>query len=346
MMSKFYIHSVSILKLLCSIRDQNAIYARPSRKNKRIKVTANGNNRNPVQMQACPAYPVDSNGKESNYSIPRKSSGSIDSVDLHLYHSEAKDTIKPLPSTPRAPYTPPLPPAHPPNGFYPTLSKQARSMDNLSSYAQDPPITTERNDSLYQAPRYPSLSVDDLLNGIPTQRFHRTFSPLHAATRSPGAIPRIPKDTYDDPRTPTKRVIAVSNSTYDAPRSYVQPGSKPLPINDAGSSPLSMPRTPMDAYDDPRKPSTTVTVGNAMYDTPRHTCDHQQSGSPTKHNDVFESPTRTPEDAYDDPRKPSITVGNSTYDSPRNPYKYTQIDTPQKPALADDEDDPDYSYVE
>ena len=324
---------------MCSIRE--AIYAQPSRKNKRIIVTANGNS-NPAKM------PMDNDGgKENNYAVPRKRSGSIDSVDLHLHHSEseAKDVVKPLPSIPRAPYTPPLPPAYAPNGFYTSPTKQAKSMDNLSSYTHDQ-VTTEGNESLYQAPRYPSLSVDDLINGIPSQRFHRTFSPLHAATRSPGAIPKTPKDTYDDPRTP-KRVIAIGNSTYDAPRSYTPPVSRPLPVNDVGSSPKSLPRTPMDAYDDPRKPSAIVSVGNAMYDTPRHAYDHQLPATPPKHNDVFDSPTRTPKDAYDDPRKPLVvSVGDSTYDSPRKPYDYTQIDTPQKPTLVDDKDDPDYSYVE
>ena len=302
-----------------------------------------------MQMQSCPAYTVDNGngGKDSNYAVPRKRSGSIDSVDLHLhrYNSEAKDVVKPLPSNPRPPYTPPLPPAYAPNGFYTGSTKQAKSMDNLSSYTHGQ-VTAEQNESLYQAPRYPSLSVDDLINGIPSQRFHRTFSPLHAATRSPGAIPRTPKDTYDDPRTP-KRVIAISNNTYDAPRSNTQPGNKPLPVNDIGSSPKSVPRTPMDAYDDPRKLSAIVSVGNAMYDTPRHMYDHQQPGTPPKQDDVFNSPTRTRKDAYDDPRKPLVvSVGDSTYDSPRKPYNYTQIDTPQKPTLVDDKDDPDYSYVE
>lgn len=352
LLSKFYIHNISIRKLLCSFRE--AIYARPSRKNKRIKVTANGK-KNPVQMQTYPACSLDDNDKESDYDIPKKRSGSIDSVDLQLYRTDSKirGINNPLHSTSphRAPYTPPLPPPYDhnrPNGFY-SMTKQARSMDNLSSYTNGHVTTGRNDDSLYQSPRYPSLSVDDLLNGIPSQKLHYNFSPLHSSARSPVARPRTPKDTYDDPRTPY-RVVAVGNSTYDAPRSHTQPGIKPSLVNDVRASPKSVPRTPKDAYDDPRKPSATVTVGDATYDSPRNLHDREQTGTPTKPilmNDITASPKsvpRTPKDAYDDPRQPLVvSVGNSTYDTPRKQYNYIQLEAP---IPEEDKDDPDYCHVE
>ena len=348
-MSKLYIHNVSNNNLLRSFRE--AIYARPSRKNKRIKVKANGA-KNP-DMQTCPAYSVNSNGKESDYAIPKKRSGSIDSVDLQLYRTESKirGINNPIPYTPThaAPSTPPIPPPYDrnsPMGLYNSPTKQAMSLDNLSSYTNGR-VVAGQNESLYQSPRYPSLSVDDLLNGVPSRKFHHTFSPLHSATRSPGALPKIPKDTYDDPRTPTK-VVPIGNSTYDAPKSYA---TRPLPTNGVGPLPKSVPMTPKDAYDDPRRPSA-VTADNPTYDSPRSSHDHKESpGTPTQPllmNDIGTSPTRTPKDAYDDPRRPSgISINNdTTYDSPRKPYNYSQLVTSNKPLLVDDKDDPDYSYVE
>ena len=339
-----------MINLYCNLFSE-AIYARPSRKNKRIKVAANGNKK-PVQMQTCPAYSVDSNGKESDYAIPRKRSGSIDSVDLQMYSTDSKirGINNPIPYTPThaPPCTPPVPPTYSPQpqGLYNYPTKQAMSLDNLSSYTNGR-VAVGRNDSLYQSPRYPSLSVDDLLNGVPSRKFHYTFSPLHSATRSPAALPKTPKDTYDDPRTPSK-VVPIGDNTYDAPKSYA---TRPLPDVGVGPSPKSVPRTPKDTYDDPRKPSL-VTADNPTYDTPRP--NHKElAGTPTQPllmDDANSSPTsesRTPKDAYDDPRKPSgMPVNDTTYDSPRKPYDYTQLGTPNKPLLIDDKDDPDYSYVE
>lgn len=381
---------------------REAIYARPSRRNKRIKVTAVNGEKNPLNMNA---YSSDiNNGKESDYAIPRKRSGSIDSVDLHMHRTESKmgGVTNPLPCSPSLcpTYTPPPPPppAYDHNTLYSSPTKQAKSLDNLSSYTHGN-ATNEGNDALYQSPRYPSLSVDDLLNGIPSRKFHYTFSPLHKSARSPTALPRIPKDTYDDPRTPTK-AVAIGDSTYDTPRNHTQPGTnKPLPINGVGPSPKSVPQTPHDTYDDPRRPSAAVTAINPTYDSPKNL---ELPETPTTNN-VRASPRsvpRTPKDAYDDPRRPSATVAasnpsyydspknlynqelpgtptklavmdnvhsspksvsrtpNDTYDDPRKPtvasvnnspgksYDYVRLANPQKPKIVDDDDDPDYSYVE
>ena len=300
-------------------------------------------------MQPCPPYSVDNNGKEGNYAIPKNRSGSIDSVDLQLYHTESKvrTVHNPIPYTPThtAPCTPPIPPTfdrNSPEGLYSYPTKQAISLDNLSSYMNS--HTHNGNDeSLYQSPRYPSLSVDDLLNGVPSCKFHYHFSPLHSSTKSPKPLPKIPKDAYDDPRTLSK-TLPNGDTTYDSPKSYA---TKSLLINDVRQSPRSLPRIPKDAYDDPRKPST-VSADNPTYDSPRNA-----AGTPTHPllMDELNAPLQTvgevPENAYDDPRKPSgVPVNDTTYDSPRNPYKYTQIETTTKPMLVDDKDDPDYSYVE
>lgn len=384
------------IKNYCIFSD--AIYARPSRRNKRIKVSANGKDNSVIQMHTSPPYAVESNGKESNYAIPRKRTGSIDSADLQLYRTESKvrGVSNPLPHTPPYPaaQTPPIPPSydHASKNLYCSPTKQAMSLDNLSSYTNNR-VANGGPEAIYQSPRYPSLSVDDLLNGIPSRKFHYAFSPLHSSSRSPIAVPKVPKDVYDSPRAASK-MVHIGNNTYDAPKHHTQPETKPLlgidvrsspqsrprtprdtyddprtpskavtvgnnmydapksytqPENNVGASPKSVPRTPKDAYDDPQQPSVVVTVGDAMYDTPRH-----QTATPTKPllvDEVNMSPQsvpRTPKDAYDDPRQPTVKSGdNGTYyDSPRKPYDYTQIDTSRKPTLVDDEDDPDYSYVE
>ena len=325
-------------------------------------MTANGE-KNPIHLQACPAYSLDNNDKDSDYAVPRKRNGSIDSVDLQLHREDDKirginnplPCTTPLPATP-LPATPPLPPPYnhnSPMALYPT-GKQTMSLDNLSSYTNGH-VATGRKESLYQSPRFPSLSVDDLLNGVPSRNFHYTFSPLHSSTRSPPAvpspksIPKTPKDTYDDPRTPSKKV-PLANATYDSPKRYAQQGTTPLVIH---GSPKSVPRTPKDAYDNPRTLST-VPAGDTTYDSPKNLHNYTQLGAATEpvlvedNGTLPQSVQRTPEDAYDDPRKPSaVPVDNSTtYDSPRNPYNYTQLGTPTKSLLVDDKDDPDYSYVE
>ena len=305
-------------------------------------------------MQACPPYSVDNDGKEGDYAIPKNRTGSIDSVDLQLYRTESKVRAvhNPIPYTPThtAPCTPPIPPTFDrdsPVGLYSSPTKQAMSLDNLSSYTNS--HANGKNESLYQSPRYPSLSVDDLLNGVPSRKFPYHFSPLHSSTKSPKPLPKIPQDAYDDPRTLSK-ALPNGDITYDTPKRYV---SRPLPINDVRQSPRSAPRTPKDAYDDPRKPST-LSADNPTYDSPRNVYDPKESAGTPTHPllvDELSTPLQTlaevPENTYDDPRRPSgVSVNNTTYNSPRNPYKYTQIATSTKPVLVDDKDDPDYSYVE
>jgi len=215
-------------------------------------------------MQSCPAYTVDD--ENSDYALPRKRTGSIDSADLQLYRTESKQRVNQLPGTPDCKQVNPqsLPPPPPttlppydlydrPKSLYSSPAKQAMSLDGLSSYAnghpvKGHPVNNMRNESLYQSPRTPALSVDDLIHGVPKDKFRYSFSPQHAMvasrrkshsvdnflTQSPvrvGSPARVatPKGTYDDPRRPSLNV-QVGNGTYDTPRksyNYTQLTTRP-----------------------------------------------------------------------------------------------------------------------
>ena len=247
-----------IIYLFCS----NAIYARPSRRNKRVRVSAKNSINNPA-MQSCPAYSLDD--EDSDYALPRKRTGSIDSTDLQLYRTESKQRVNQLPGTPDCKQANPQPPPPPPTtlppyelydrpkSLYSSPFKQAMSLDGLSSYANGRPVNIVKKESLYQSPRTPALSVDDLIHGVPKDKFRYSFSPQHVMvaprrkfhsvdnflTQSPvgvGSPARVatPKGTYDDPRRPSLHV-QVGNGTYDTPRksyNYTQLTTRPSVADD------------------------------------------------------------------------------------------------------------------
>ena len=210
-------------------------------------------------MQSCPAYSLDQD--DSDYALPRKRTGSIDSADLQLYRSESKQRVNHLPATPDCIQVNPPPPPPPitlppydlydrPKGLYSSPFKQAMSLDGLSSFANGHPVNRIRQaESMYQSPRTPALSVDDVMHGMPMEKFRYSFSPQHAvigaqrkshsvenflvhspATQGSPARVATPKGTYDDPRRPS---LKVGNGTYDTPRKNYD--YKPLTTRPSGA---------------------------------------------------------------------------------------------------------------